>query len=970
MTGVGSSSRQVTETRSVEAAHVHEPHEGGLTTGPIHVGPGTTLDRYVLLRELGQGARGAVYAAYDPELDRKVAIKRLLTAGWPPRAEEGGRAVARFHREARSLAKLSHPNVVQVYEVGEHDGIPHIVMELVDGMSLRAWAYGRLRSWQEIIAVLLDAGRGLGAAHEAGLLHRDFKPDNVLVGNDGRVRVADFGLAKRTAEWIDVRDPEVAGIPTAESSPSAVLRDPLTVHGAVVGTVPYMAPEQYHARAPMDASVDQYAFCVTAWELLNNERPFHGRRKAMLEDKRHGPPAWPPDSRVPRHVVEAVCRGLAASPKQRWPSMQALLEAMRPRPPRRWWALGLAIALVGGGALAGRAVGVADDECEDAQARIEQVWNADAAAAVQEALLGTGLSYAPTTWSLVQARLDGYTAQWSTMHAEACESEHALHLRMACLEQQREVVRATVEVLREGDTQTVEQAIDLVDELPSLERCANVAALEARVPLPEDPAVAAEIQQLRTRLVQAGVQSRAGRFEAALATLEALDERAHALEYGPFTAEVAFELGLTLEALGRTRPAMGQLETAYVAALEHGDDELAAQAAARMARTVVEVLADPQVGITWATSALALVRRRHRGEALEGQMLSVAGDVLAAAGDTTRAVVWQQAAVDLLQARPETLDSELAVALNGLGIALNEHGRFDEALPVMQQSLLHVERAYGSDHPRMIDERTNVGIMLLELGRHAEAVAMLEQALAQAEATWPSGHPQLVFAFNALGVAHMKAGDADAALVPLRRSLAIAEEVYGPGNLQVFNAMINIAGVLQMQGEHDEGIVMVRRTIELAEATLGPRHGEVAEHHVALGSLLASAEHIDEARLAYEHALEIQRDVLVPPHPALATSLVSLGGLLVEQGAHVEAEALLREALANYLASVGDRHHWVRRVRLELAKALEGQGRHDEARVQAWRAVAPSDDPEAAQYVEGAQQWLAEHPEPPTGAKR
>ena len=219
---------------------------------------------------------GIVYAAYDPELDRRVALKVL--AGDSSDPGDFQRRV-RLQREAQALAKISHPNVITVHDVGRLDEQLFIAMELVEGGDLRQWLAAETRSWQQILEVMVQAGRGLAAAHELGLLHRDFKPGNMLIGHDGLVRVVDFGLARRFgASGGDAR-------PTDEleqiSGSAVSIDEPLTMTGALAGTPAYMSPEQ-HARGDLDALSDQFSFCITAYEALYGRRPYDADSRAGL----------------------------------------------------------------------------------------------------------------------------------------------------------------------------------------------------------------------------------------------------------------------------------------------------------------------------------------------------------------------------------------------------------------------------------------------------------------------------------------------------------------------------------------------------------------------------------------------------------------------------------------------------------------------------------------------------------------
>ncbi|EDM77574.1 WD-40 repeat [Plesiocystis pacifica SIR-1] len=334
------------------------------------------IARYTVLRELGRGGMGLVYLAYDDQLDRRIALKLLRGA------KDHSVAADRMQREAQAMARLSHPNVVAVYEVGSFEGQLFVAMEYVAGRDLRGWLDSldaAQRSWAEILEPFLQAGEGLAAAHAAGIVHRDFKPDNVLVGNDGRVRVADFGLAY-ALEGHETPSPSVLeldlaadegfgtgskpgsspgsspGFATASSSGSSrhnKLDVALTKTGAMVGTPAYMAKEQF-AGARTNARTDQFSFCVALWEGLYGQRPFAGNSlgalaRAVSEEDILEPPSH---AEVPEWLRAVIARGLSADPDERWPSMRALLDALvddpdvRRRRILRTGAFGLSLALV------------------------------------------------------------------------------------------------------------------------------------------------------------------------------------------------------------------------------------------------------------------------------------------------------------------------------------------------------------------------------------------------------------------------------------------------------------------------------------------------------------------------------------------------------------------------------------------------------------------------------------------------
>ncbi len=281
---------------------------------PNDVDAGGRIGRYDVTAVLGRGAMGVVYAARDPALDRAVAIKVLRTDLGVP--SSGGE---RLVREARALARLSHPNVVAVHDVGEDRGRLFVAMELVRGSTLRDWQRASARSWAQILDVFVQAGRGLAAAHVAGILHRDFKPENVLVGDDGRVRVGDFGLARLVEAEVSPASHRARndnGVPVERS---------LTATGAAVGTPAYMAPEQRRGEA-IGPACDQFAFAVAFYEALWGARPYGDVDVGRLRPELTHPTRPPAASSVPAWIFPILETALDLDPLRRHASMQTLLD--------------------------------------------------------------------------------------------------------------------------------------------------------------------------------------------------------------------------------------------------------------------------------------------------------------------------------------------------------------------------------------------------------------------------------------------------------------------------------------------------------------------------------------------------------------------------------------------------------------------------------------------------------------------
>lgn len=334
------------------------------------------IDRFKVIEQLGEGGMGVVYAAYDDQLDRRVAIKLLRT-----RASSAART-DRFMREAIAMAKLSHPNVVAVYDVGTWEGQPFVAMEFVKGQTLGEWVSERAPDWRAVLEVYCAAARGLAAAHDVGIIHRDFKPDNVLIGDDGQVRVADFGLARAHTEQAEDSGRVANESPEPEfklGRARASLNYPLTVTGTLMGTPAYMSPEQFAGR-PTGPATDQFSLCVALYESLYRQRPFAGQDLAALATQvKSGAIEPAPASDVPAWLHAVIVRGLQPDPDDRWPSMHALIAALTGDPEARRRRRIRQVALVAAVAVVIASLGWLIERARDEAAR-ERVAKAEAQA--------------------------------------------------------------------------------------------------------------------------------------------------------------------------------------------------------------------------------------------------------------------------------------------------------------------------------------------------------------------------------------------------------------------------------------------------------------------------------------------------------------------------------------------------------------------------------------------------------------
>ncbi len=536
---------------------------------------------------------GVVYGAYDPELDRRVALKLIR----PNTGDEAQRerARARLKREAQALARLSHPNVVPVHDVGLIDERVFIVMEMVAGQTLEAWVETRARSWREILAAYRQAGSGLAAAHRLGVIHRDFKPSNALVGEDDRVRVVDFGLARGIAEVESTLEPATGEHDLAHQGRSPALEDPITQTGAVMGTPAYMAPEQIDA-AQVDAAADQFSFCASLYEALYRQRPFAGETMAARQlEIEEGQIRQPPrGSGVPRGIHAALCRGLRARPEDRHPSMAALLTILG-RDPARTRRRRMVAAAFGG--VVGIAIYAfatqasprrAADLCQVASDELRPVWNEERRAAIEQAFSTAERPYAAQAGPRVLATLTAYAEAWGQAREQACvdhqrggDSSDVYDRRVTCLSRRRRALDHGIAQVIETASSSPERTIDIVRTLPAIRDCSDAARLRSGIPSPPE-AIAEAVEQQRQRFDEARALWAAGKGTAAYTRAKQAVDEARMLDYPPLQAEALLALGRTAMKTNEHYPDCAPiLLSAMLEGLQTGQDEIATEAAAR-----------------------------------------------------------------------------------------------------------------------------------------------------------------------------------------------------------------------------------------------------------------------------------------------------------------------------------------------------------------------------------------------------
>ncbi len=759
-----------------------------------HAAPPVEIGRFRVVRALGQGAMGTVWLCRDDELARDVAVKLLRGRTTDERAQ------ARMVREARALARLSHPNVVVVHEVGTTARGVHVAMEHVPGTTLTRWLADAPRSPEEILAVFVQAGRGLAAAHRVQVVHRDFKPDNVLIDasvpGEVRARVVDFGLART-----DELEPNEHDAP---NGPDAALS--LTHTGALLGTPAYMAPEQLE-RGTADAKSDQFGFCVALFEALSGARPFTGDSVAALLDAMHGPSPRLSTRAVSPRCRAAIERGLAIDPGLRWPSMDALLAELVPAPRRSRAPLVAAAVVAAGLGTAWWLAGV--DRCPEDPTLLEGAWDPATRARVEQAFTASPAPYASAVWQSTSARLDGYARDVLAQSRAACSTGRATEdaryaeAATACIDDARVELAGLAARLVEAEPIAIAGALHHAIALPDLGGCSDVRRLALAYPVPRDAARQAEAR-------------------AQLAAARDLQLR---LAFGSAPAELGKHIGEAIAAAERSAEL----------ALADEDRGLAAAAAIVHARLLIrrgEGGAADAVLRRASEHAIAIDDPVLRSQAMVVHTYVIGldrdrADEAYLLGEQTRALLEADGRAELLLAQ---LDNNL-----GTVAARDRRDHTAEAEAHHRAALARFVAQLGDSHPDTLASRVNLAAALAQASRIDDALAELHATLEPALAVWGEDHPSTARLFGVLGNCELRAGRLGPAEAWMRRALEVQERAFGPADAEVASALYNLAMVLRRSGDAAGAIAALRRGLAIRERLAGPDSAELIAWLVALG---------------------------------------------------------------------------------------------------------------------------------------
>jgi tetratricopeptide (TPR) repeat protein len=745
----------------------------------------TRLGRFTILERVGRGGFGSVYAAYDPQLDRRVAIKVLR------RRADDGEARAALLNEAQALARIRHPHVVTVFDAqlaGDDAaatvagaGQLFLVAEFLSGPSLREWSVGSSHGWRTVLDVYTKLGRGLAAAHEQGIVHRDFKPANALFDANGEPRVVDFGLAVLS----DERSSATAG---SGSSP-----------GSGAGTPRYMAPEQMGGGLA-DARADQFAFCVALYEALYGEPPHADDDADTLQAAKASGPREPTARRVPAPVHAAIVRGLAPDPDQRFPSMQALLSALDRDPARARRRVLALCGVLGLGALAVVAIDPSRrgqvGHCQTDASTWDSIWDAERAVAVQSAFVDTGHGDALGASDRIRAAVEAFVGRWESVREQTCRATPAeldagaRAERTLCLERQRRHVGGLTRVLTTADLGTVRRAASIAQGLPEPLDCqrdrhgpragaADEVALE----------VASRVAAARTLLAAARIE------EAEKAISEGV-QYSGTHDFGEGVAALLQLKSLLRATQSRFEESVELAVQAMAAADEAGAPDVWIRAGLTMARSLAS-LGRPDEARRIADLVVGRVARGHGGTFEEAQAHLAVGNAQRGQGDIDGAITSLVEALRLAQESRGANGYAVADFHNELGNAYS-HSRNhdDEALAEYRRAVEIWRGTIGAEHVNLAHGLNNVANSLAKLDDPEGAMAAYAEATRIAESWFDDDHVLLAILRQNIGVLDSAAGRLMEAEAGYREALRIRRAIL-PGCSAETGGLIANLGIVE-----------------------------------------------------------------------------------------------------------------------------------------------------------------------------
>jgi eukaryotic-like serine/threonine-protein kinase len=908
---------------------------------------GAKIGRYDVRSLLGAGGMGHVYEAYDAELDRAIALKVLR-----PDLALAQTLTDRLVRESRLMAKVSHPAVITVYDVGREGATVFIAMELIRGETLGSYVSRKRCSWRETVELFERAGAGLAAAHRAGIVHRDFKPDNALVEVQHdiatRVVVTDFGIARATS----IRD---GADPTGDDRDRVRKSDPrITSTGGAIGTPAYMAPEQLGGN-PVDLRADVFAFAASLWEALFGSRPFPGGSVDEIRTSMKRPPQ-PPKSPVPRSVVRALERGLAIDPAERWQDMTAFvreLVILRSRRRRVQLAAGV-VGLVGAG-IAG-ALLLARPSHEDPCAR--------ATLAIDSAALRASISD-HTERDAVTTKIEGAATAWRKTHAATCKPDrHPVQAptTTACLDARKLEIAGIVDDLIADKGKYATSYIALLGD-PA--QCASPSPSQLIAKVPADPGLRRRVTAIRYRAFAAETARDQADFKRALA--EAAQAATEAELTWPFVhAETLYLLGTAQSMGGDSKLAKQTLKHAAAVADAAHHDYIAANVWIQLVLSTSFDEDAPERGLEYATYAEAALERLGHPPVVTAMFEYAKGGTLIALARFAEAEKSLRHAVELAEhGAIETLPQ----AIQGLGFLYEQQGRYTDAVEAYRLALQKLPAEGQGSTSSAIIFRQRLAINLSMLGKTHEAEAIAREAVAIAEQYLPPENFERALARGNLAEVLLANEDLEEALVEVEISMRAVAKIEGERSGRYGELMQIEADILHNLERHDESAAHFARACDITAFHNGEKSADHAACELAQAMALNDAGKHARALAVVDHALPILVELYGEPHPQVANALLTRGQLRIEAGHEQSGIADLERGVANFEKVTADPGH-LAGAQWALARAL---WKHDHARAktlleQALKTFETASLSWTAQHIE-AEEWLTTDGKPKQPAK-
>lgn len=772
---------------------------------------------------------GVVFAAFDDSLERRVAIKLI-------RVGEHKLSAQRLLLEATLMARVSHSHIVAVYEAGIVDDYVYIVMEYAPGSTLREWMAVHV-DVKEILEMFLKVGSALGAAHECGIVHGDFKPENVLIGHDGSPRLTDFGLSRT----FDISVGEVSG-----------------EEGRVMGTLMYMAPEQLAGK--QDQHSDQFSFCVVLFESFFEDVPFQFETMKKYRESVYSGPSLPKQSHVPKVVCDALRRGLSAEPSSRFLHMDELLlvldSGLRSVESRRQMPRYVALLVLLGVLVAAALVyqrGDAVDPCTKVTESIDELWQPDTQAKMAQLFEETNLPFAQSVWASVRLQVDDVVQRWKHQRVTTCrianvdEMSPLIRGRRKCLMDAEVSLKSTLNIFSHADASVVGNAHEIVTSIFDISMCKNDAFSLAQGNLPV-PEIAAEVENLQLQLIHIRADALSGNYTSAIKDAEDLAKRALKLQYMPLIIDSMALQGYTNILAGTTASTIQDgeeiLQTAYVRAEEIGDDLRKLKILNHLMVSAIRHRSSQ--GLQWSDLALATVRRIGSPKKPHAEALRLRGTFELQEYRLPEALSYLQDAEKLTQGAQ---DMQRGRIMQDLGSALRRQGDLVGANKYYQMADAIFSNLLGSKHPVTTELGFDMAILALEKGELTEARSRMEEIvelhrlvlgenhflngkahlelaeilrlmgeLAEAsehieaglriyKSLYPEGHIKLAYVYSRLGAIEYTRGKYKKAIEHYRSGLAI-ERQHG-SNENARYSELNLAEALCATGSFDEAHEML-----------------------------------------------------------------------------------------------------------------------------------------------------------------